>query len=102
LWIEYAALSQQFEAHLDRIAAFSNSTVRPIHRERILERTSFSFMKRHESKFEPRITPSTTGTSQDGAFLYAGTTGGWRALLTDGQIRAFEAKCISVGLTRWY
>jgi Sulfotransferase domain len=95
LFLRYEELAESLEAIVERIAAFCGRSLSAVQRARILERSRFEFMRRHEKKFAPE--PGSDGlavqTVQSGAFIRSGRAGTWREQLTTEQEAAFEEAC---------
>lgn len=92
LFLNYEELSRDLEGTIRRIIAFCDLEVPETEMPRILERSSFAFMKQHEMKFdfgtevllEQGMTPST--------FIRKGKVGDWRAHFAPDEVDQFEEK----------
>lgn len=90
LFLRYEALSSDLEASVRKIAAFLDLEISPEHMRRILERSSFSFMKQYENQFD-----HTTewmweqGMARD-SFLRKGKTGEGLNELSPEQRKSFD------------
>lgn len=93
LFLHYADMKRDHEGAIRRIAAFIGATPTAEEWPRILEYTSFDWMKRHEDKFEAR-SASPTPILQPGAMIRKGTTG---AAHDDGMTDDIAAHLAAVG-----
>ena len=95
LFLRYEELTESPAATVEKIAAFCGWSPSTRQRARILERSTFEFMRRHEKRFAPE--PGSPGlvvqTVQSGAFIRKGRVGAWREQLTREQEAAFEEAC---------
>jgi hypothetical protein len=94
LLVRYENLVGDTRAEIERIAAFIQISIAPDRYPRILERCSFEFMRRYETRFAP-VQPV---PSEDGAFIRKGGTGNWKELFTDEQRTVFERAVTLYGM----
>ncbi len=99
LFLTYEDLHSEFELCLRRIAAFCGLEIRPARVPDILERCSFAFMKRHESKFDHINEVFWENGWRCGDFIREGKTGSWREHLTRAHSAAFDAESRRYGLS---
>lgn len=70
LFVHYEEMIRDFGAVLDRICAFLGHTLTSAERARVVERTSFAYMKAHEEAFE--MSPPSMYSVAAGQFLASG------------------------------
>lgn len=83
LVVSYEELSADLEAGVRRIADFCGIAIDPAALPRILERSSFDFMRQHDARFaiERRMAPRPAGVGTADpkpGFIRQGKVGGWR------------------------
>lgn len=88
----YDDLKTDLEANIRRIADFLDLDLPPDRMTRILERSSFEFMKRHESQFDHTNEVLWETGVQEHAFLRTGQSGGGAGQFSASQTRRFEEK----------
>jgi len=76
LWLRYEDLKQDLGTGVDRIAGFLDWPMTPATRAKVLEYSSFAWMKAHDAKF------SGQGDFKPGKFIRKGDVGGHREALT--------------------
>jgi hypothetical protein len=94
LVVNYEELSADLEAGVRRIADFCGIAIDPADLPRILERSSFTFMREHEARFaierrmlpKPQPAAAPTGTG----FIRQGKVGGWRQELDAAAASEFQ------------
>jgi hypothetical protein len=93
LFVDYEELSADLEAGVKRIADFCGIAIDPAALPRILERSSFAFMREHEARFslERRMLPKPVEAPN--AFIRRGKVGGWREELDAKSAREFHEAC---------
>jgi hypothetical protein len=77
LFLRYEELIADREDAVRRIAAFCGIELSPERLQRILERSSFEFMKRHEEKFDHRTEVMLEQGIRSDSFLRKGARGDW-------------------------
>lgn len=100
LYLHYEDLIHDLDGSIQKIANFCGYSIDSTRYPIILERSSFLFMKKHESKFD-YITEITTemGLTQ-GSFIRQGKVGAWREQLDADQLNAFEQAATAMDTTR--
>ena len=95
LSLRYEELTESLGAIVEKIATFCGWSPSASQRARILERSTFEFMRRHENKFAPELGSGGLAirTVQPGTFIRSGRVGGWREQLTEAQESAFDEAC---------
>ena len=93
LFLHYSDMKRDHEASIRRIAAFIGAHPKPAQWPRILEYTSFAWMKQHEDKFEARSIAATP-ILRSGAMIRNGAAGAARA---DGMTPAIAAHLEAAG-----
>ena len=93
LFVHYEELSADLEAGVKRIAEFCGITIDPAELPRILERSSFAFMREHEARFslDRRMLPKPVEAPP--GFIRRGKVGGWREELDAKSAREFQEAC---------
>lgn len=81
LWLRYEDLQQDLAAALDRILAFLDIELTQTQRERVLEHSTFSWMKQNSERFT-RISDWGMNLFKPGGFIRKGRVGGYKELLT--------------------
>ena len=84
LWLRYQDLKIDLSGNIDRIASFLEWEITPEHKEKVLEHSSFEWMKAHDEKF------SSQGTGKNpvfkpGKFIRKGKIGGYSSLMSPEQ-----------------
>ncbi len=95
LFLRYEDLQRNGEGTIRRIATFCNITLDDARLARVLQRSSFAFMKQYEDKIDPMpfmskdlgITPL---SFERASFLRKGTVGDWKAHLSPQQRARFD------------
>lgn len=94
LFVNYEELSADLEAGVRRIADFCGIAIDPAAMPRILERSSFAFMREHNARFavERRMLPKPAPKPAEAppAFIRQGKVGGWRQELDAGSVAEFQ------------
>jgi hypothetical protein len=92
LVVNYEELSADLEAGVRRIADFCGITIDPAALPRILERSSFAFMREHEARFaiERRMLPKPQPAAAGTGFIRQGRVGGWREELDAAAASEFQ------------
>jgi hypothetical protein len=76
--VHYEDLVRNGSREVERIAAFLDVPLTSEIAQRVENRTSFDFMKRHELKFDPRL--ATVSWDAPDSFIRLGRTGEWEGL----------------------
>lgn len=91
LVLSYEEMSADLEGAVRRIADFCGIAIDPAEMPRILERSSFAFMREHEAKFTLEWRGAEGGG--DTAFIRKGRVGGWREELDGALAGEFMEAC---------
>jgi Sulfotransferase domain len=91
LFLTYEDLKSNFDATVQRIAGFCGWDLPPETLERVRLRSSFEFMKQHESRFDPALETLWEEGVQLKAFLRNGRVGEGAVILNADQAARFEA-----------
>ncbi len=91
LWLRYQDMKADFEVNLDRIIAFLQWQISDSQKEKVIEYSSFNWMKAHDEKFSAQ---GGKGKSvfKPGKFVRQGKVGGYRELMTAEQEEKILAK----------
>jgi LPS sulfotransferase NodH len=92
LFLTYEEMKNDLSAAVDRIAEFCGIELDPQHRQRVLQRSSFSYMKEHEDKFE-HLNELLWEWNLDGKtkkFIREGKSGHGADRMSDEQIRRYR------------
>lgn len=92
LFLTYEELKADLEGTIRRIATFLQLDIPPDRMARIVERSSFDFMKQYESRFDHTNEVLWETGVQEHAFLRKGKSGEGAAQLSTRQQERFEAK----------
>lgn len=84
LWLRYQDLKSDFSMSVDRITNFLQWNVTPEHKEKVLEYSSFEWMKSHDEKFSNQG-GGNKPVFKPGKFVRKGKVGGYRDLMTAEQ-----------------
>ncbi|MHC4137212.1 MAG: sulfotransferase domain-containing protein [Planctomycetota bacterium] len=90
LFLTYEELSRDLEACVRRIAAFLGREVDQARMDRILERSSFRFMKDHETRFDPALEVLWESGVKLKSFLRQGRVGEGAVRLSEEQRSRFD------------
>jgi hypothetical protein len=85
LFLTYEDLSLNLERNLRRIASFLEIPLDERRVPKMVEHSSFEFMKRHEQKFDPVLAPVAGWVWQPGQFIRQGKAGGFKRTLSPNQ-----------------
>jgi Sulfotransferase domain len=91
LFLTYEDLKSNFDATVQRIAGFCGWDLLPEKLERVRLRSSFEFMKQHESRFDPALETLWEEGVQLKAFLRNGRVGEGAVTLNAEQAARFDA-----------
>jgi len=84
LWLRYQDMKADLPATLDRIIDFLQWSITPQQKQRVLEYSSFAWMKAHDEKFSNQGGAGKP-VFKPGKFVRQGTVGGYRELMTPAQ-----------------
>lgn len=84
LWLRYQDLKSDLSKSVDRISNFLQWNVGSEHKEKVLEYSSFEWMKSHDEKFSSQGGDNKP-VFKPGKFIRKGKTGGYRDLMTADQ-----------------
>jgi hypothetical protein len=90
LVVRYEELTKDLECVIKKIAAFCGFAIAPRDMPGILERCSFSFMKRHETKFDHMTEVLWERNFLPGSFIRQGSSGTGKVRLTEEQQAKFN------------
>ncbi len=91
LWLRYEDMKEDLEMTLDRILDFLGHELTPTQRERVLEHSSFAWMKKNAGRFT-RICDWGVNLFKPGGFIRKGQIGGYRALMSPEQEQRILAR----------
>lgn len=89
LYVRYEDLQANLAGQIERIAQFLGITVQPEQMQRVLERSSFAFMKQHEEKFGEQP-PEEKHDIVYNQFIRSGRTGEGRNSLSEADQQFFK------------
>lgn len=89
LFLTFEGMVADLEGTVRRVAAFCGLPLDEAEMPRILERCSLGFMKRHEAKFDPRLSHTDADLA---AFIRKGKAGVWQEELPAAEREMLEAK----------
>jgi len=92
LFLTYEELTSNREQAIRKIIDFCGKEVEPETFSRIVERSSFAFMKQHEDKFDPIIGTLVDRGMKTGNFIRKGEVGGWKEYLSSEQEELFQRR----------
>jgi hypothetical protein len=92
LFITYEELTSNREQAIRKIIDFCGKEVEPETFSRIVERSSFVFMKQHEDKFDPIIGMFIDRRLKTGNFIRKGEVGQWKEYFSSEQEELFQHK----------
>jgi len=90
LVVPYDDIVTNLPAVVDRVSAFCGYHLTETARARVIERSSFQFMAKHDDKFEPRRIPNLA------KFIRKGVSGDWVNELTPELALAIDQRCEAV------
>ncbi len=102
LMVHYNDLTADPEGQIKRIADYLDVDVTAEQVTRIAQATHFDTVKKNASKLLPRLDQTFAGGAD--AFIYKGTNGRWREVLTDEDVALYEeakAKVLSRDCADW-
>jgi hypothetical protein len=92
LWVEYERLLHDRLAVLNEIASFCGIPLSGARLTQVAPLISFDYMKHHEARFDHATSVPGAASSERGRFVRRGREGGYRALFSQAQSRAFDAR----------
>jgi Sulfotransferase domain len=92
LFLTYEELKRDREAAIRKILAFCGKEVGPEKLARIVERTSFGFMKQYENKLDTLTWGLLHRAKNAGNFIRKGEVGGWKECLSREQEELFQRR----------
>ncbi len=87
LWLRYQDMKQDIETHIDKIIAFLRLNISAEHKEKVLEHSSFEWMKAHDEKFSRQGGNKKMQTFKPGEFIRQGEVGRYHELMSVEQER---------------
>ena len=90
--LHFAALKQDMDGQIRRIASFLEIDVDPAKWDAIMEHCSFAYMKKNATKSVPLGGAFWDGGAQ--TFIHKGTNGRWHDTLTAGDNQRYEARVV--------
>ncbi len=92
LFINYQDLKNDLEKTIKSIAVFLQLEIPTADLERILAKTSFDYMKKHEYKFSLKVYMQNLKNSNSGAFINKGEVGRGKKIISAEQQKRFECE----------
>jgi hypothetical protein len=92
LFLTYEELKHNREAAVRKILAFCGKEISPQKLARIVERSSFAFMKQYENKLDTLTVRLIEGKMKAGNFIRKGEVGGWKEYLSSKQKELFRRR----------
>jgi hypothetical protein len=92
LFLTYEELKRDREGAIRKILAFCGKEVGPEKFARIVERSSFAFMKQHEDKLDTLTWRLMEEKMRIGNFIRKGEVGGWKECLSREQEELFQRR----------
>lgn len=102
LFVHFKDLLQDLEEEIQRIANYLNIKVAKDLLPQIANAVTFKTVKQNAEHYEPGLEEKFNGGSQ--TFIYKGTNGRWRDVLTDDDLKLYEATLareLSPDCARW-
>jgi hypothetical protein len=90
LYLHYEEIVADMEGAIRKIAAFCGLVLKPEDLPRLLERSSFAFMKEHEVQFDYHTERALDSGHTPAAFIRSGCAGAGRTALSEEQARRFD------------
>jgi Sulfotransferase domain len=94
LFLTYEELKHDLEGAIRKILAFCGKEVSPEKFARIVERSSFTFMKQYEDKLDTLTWGLINRARKAGNFIRKGEVGGWKECLSSEQEGLFQRRFI--------
>jgi Sulfotransferase domain len=92
LFLTYEELKRDREGAVRKILAFCGKEVSPEKFARIVERSSFAFMKQHEDKLDTLTWRLMEDKMKTGNFIRKGEVGGWKECFSSEQEKLFQRR----------
>ncbi len=92
LWLRYQDMKQDIETNIDRIIAFLRLDISAEHKEKVLEHSSFEWMKAHDEKFSGQGGDKKIKIFKPGKFIRQGKVGRYHDLMSVEQERRILEK----------
>ncbi len=92
MFVHFANLKKDLPGQMKRIARFLDVDIAESRWPLLVEHCSFDYMKAHAERSAPLGGALWEGGAS--TFINKGTNGRWRELLTDGDVRAYEARAL--------
>jgi len=92
LFLTYEELKHNREGAVRKILAFCGKEVSPEKFARIVERSSFAFMKQYENKLDTLTCRLIEGKMKTGNFIRKGEVGGWKEYFSSEQKELFQRR----------
>jgi aryl sulfotransferase len=102
LFVHFNNLKRDMAGEIQRIARFLQIEVSDEAWPQILQHSTFDYMKAHGSTLSPMLSRGFERGADD--FIYRGTNGRWREVLTAGDIRKYEefaSRSLSADCAQW-
>ncbi len=91
--LHYARLKQDLAGEIRRIADFLDIDIDEARFPAIVEHAGFDYMKKNASKSTPLAGAFWDGGAE--TFIYKGTNGRWRDVLSEADVRAYEERALA-------
>ena len=92
LFVHFNDLKQDLAGQMQRIAAFLEIEISPDQWPAVVERSTFEYMRNHEELVGDMSIAFEGGTK---GFLFKGTNGRWRDVLTNDELNAYQQRLSS-------
>ena len=90
LFIKYEDMKRDIRGVIDRVVKFCGFHVDESTLQRVVECSSFAFMKKHEEKFDPATEYLYQRGIMPGNFLRKGELGGWQDYFADSHLEKYS------------
>jgi hypothetical protein len=91
--LSYGELKREPGRWIERVAGAMGVKLSQEELAQVVERASFTWMKEHESQFDPPSSPFATSGAKKGSMIRSGRTGGSDELLSLAQQAAIDRRC---------
>jgi hypothetical protein len=92
MFLTYEELTRDRERAIKKIIDFCGKKVEPEKFSRIMERSSFAFMKQHEDKFDSLLGRALDFNFKTGSFIRKAQAGQWKEYLSNEQEELFQRR----------
>jgi hypothetical protein len=92
MFLTYEELTRDRERAIRKIIDFCGKEVEPEKFSRIMERSSFAFMKQHEDKFDSHQGKGLESNFKTGSFIRKAQAGQWKEYLSSEQEELFQRR----------